>query len=288
MIPPQFGYARPSSLDEAVRILAGDPEAKVLAGGHSLIPLLKLRLAEPSQLVDIGRLAELRYVCEDGGHIAIGALTTHYEAESSDLVQRQLPLLAEAVGHVGDVQVRNRGTVGGSLAHADPAADLPAVALALNASFVAQGPSGRREIPASGFFVDMLTSALQLGEILAEIRFPKPNGTVGARYEKFNQRAIDWALVGVAAQLVFDGATVRDAAVALTAVAATPVRASAVEDALRGQSWSAELARTAAARASDGLDPPSDHRASSEYRLHLSRVLTRRALEAAARNAGVA
>lgn len=287
MIPPQFGYARPSTVEEAVNILAGDSEAKVLAGGHSLIPLLKLRLAEPSQLVDIGRVPALNYIREDNGNVAIGAMTTHYEAETSDLLGQALPLLPMTVTHVGDVQVRNRGTVGGSIAHADPAADLGATALALNATMVAQGPDGRREIPATEFFVDLLTSALQSNEVLTEIRFPKPAGKVGARYEKFNKRAIDWAIVGVAAQLVLDGDTIQDVGLGLTAIGSTPVRATAVEVALRGQKYSADLVRSASEHASDGLDPPSDHNASAEYRLHLTRVLTRRALEAAAANAGL-
>lgn len=287
MIPSQFGYARPASLDEAIKILSGDADAKVLAGGHSLIPLLKLRLAEPSQLVDIGRVPGLSYIREDNGQVAIGTMTTHYEAETSELLHKMLPLLPETVSHVGDVQVRNRGTVGGSIAHADPAADLGASAVALNATMVAQGPNGRREISAGEFFVDLLTSALQPDEILTEIRIPKPAGKVGARYEKFNKRAIDWAIVGVAAYLVFDGDIIKDVGIGLTAVGSTPVRATAVEAALRGQKWSADLARSASEHAAEGLDPPSDHNASAEYRLHLSGVLTRRAIEAAAVNAGL-
>jgi carbon-monoxide dehydrogenase medium subunit len=287
MIPPRFGYSRPSTVDEAIHILAEDPEAKILAGGHSLIPLLKLRLAEPSQLVDIGRIPGLSSIREEDGQIAIGALTTHYQAESSELLRTALPLLPLTASHVGDVQVRNRGTVGGSIAHADPAGDLGAAAVALNATMVAQGPKGRRDIPASEFFVDMLTSALEPDELLVEIRFPKARGSLGARYEKFNQRAIDWAIVGVAVQLVLDGDTIQDLGIGLTAVGSTPVRATAVEATLRGQKWSAELVRSASERASEGLDPPSDHHASAEYRLHLARVLTRRALEAAASSAGV-
>jgi len=287
MIPAAFGYSRPSSVEEAIKILSGDADAKVLAGGHSLIPLLKLRLAEPSQLVDIGRIPGLSYIREVDGHIAVGAMTTHYEAETSELLHKFVPLLPQTVTHVGDVQVRNRGTVGGSIAHADPAADLGATALALNAVMVAEGPNGRRDIPAAEFFVDMLTSALQSDELLIEVRFPKPAGTVGARYEKFNKRAIDWAIVGAAANVVLDGDTIQDLGIGLTAIGATPVRASAVESALRGQKWSADLVRAASQHASEGLDPPSDHNASAEYRLHLTRVLTRRALEAAAAGAGL-
>ncbi|HLY64160.1 MAG TPA: xanthine dehydrogenase family protein subunit M [Chloroflexota bacterium] len=282
MIPPAFAYSRPSSIEEAIEILAGDPEAKVLAGGHSLIPLLKLRLAQPSQLVDVNRIPGLSYIREEDGHIALGALTTHYQAESSELLRRSLPLLVETVGHVGDVQVRNRGTIGGSLAHVDPSADLGATALALNAVMVAQGRSGRREIPAGEFFVDLLTSALEPDELLVEIRFPRPPTPAAWRYVKFNKRAIDWAIVGVAVQLALDGNRIQDVGIGLTGVGGTPLRAVAVESALRGQTWSAELARSASEHASEGLDPPADHNASAEYRLHLTRVLTRRALEAAA------
>ena len=288
VIPPPFGYARPASVGEAVAILAADPEAKVLAGGHSLVPLLKLRLAEPSQLVDIGRIPGLRYVREEGAFVVIGAMTTHYEVETSDLLRRVIPLLPDTVRHIGDVQVRHRGTIGGSLAHADPAADLGAAALALDAVFVAHGPSGARQIPASDFFVDLLTTALAPDEVLTEVRFPIPAGTPSSCYVKFNRRSIDWAIAGVAAQVLFDGNVVRDVGIGLTAVANTPVRASAVEARLRSQRWSTELVREASQLASDGLDPPSDHSASAEYRLHLSHVLTVRALEQAALNAGVA
>lgn len=286
MIPPRFAYSRPTSVEGAIRILSDDAEAKVLAGGHSLIPLLKLRLAEPSQLVDIGRISGLSGIREESDHVTIGAMTTHYEIETSELLRRLIPLLPDTVKNIGDVQVRHRGTIGGSLAHADPAADLGAAALALDAMFIAQGPAGRREIPASMFFVDMLTTALEPAEVLTEVRFPKPRGAVGAHYLKFNKRAIDWAIVGVAAQLELEGDTIAHVAIGLTAVGNTPLRAAAAEDRLRGQKWSHELAHEAAEHASQGLDPPSDHNGSAEYRLHLSRVLTARALEQAAANAG--
>jgi aerobic carbon-monoxide dehydrogenase medium subunit len=285
VIPAAFGYSRPASVAEAIGILAGDPEAKLLAGGHSLIPLLKLRLAEPSQLVDIGRIPGLSYINEGGDYIAVGAMTTHFQIETSDLLRRLVPLLPDTVKNIGDVQVRNRGTIGGSLAHADPAADLGAAALALDARLVLQGPGGSREIGASEFFVDMLTTALEPGEVLTEVRFPRPSGSVGAHYLKFNKRAIDWAIVGVAAHLVFDGEVVTNVAIGLTALGSTPLRATLVEEALRGRKWSADLVRQASLLASEGLDPPSDHNGSTAYRLHLSRILTARALEQAGLNA---
>ncbi len=267
-------------------MLEGDEEAKILAGGHSLIPLLKLRLVQPSQLVDIARLPGLSYVREDNGAIAVGAMTTHFDVERSGLLMDALPLLPLTAATIGDVQVRNRGTIGGSLAHADPAADLGAAALALGAEFVAEGPAGRRAIPAQAFFVDVLTTALEPAEVVVEIRFPKPAGRVGADYLKFNHRAIDWAIVGIASWLVFDGDVVSDAAVGLTALGSTPLRATGVEQLLRGQKWSRDLAQAAAQRASDGLDPLSDRHGSAAYRLHLARVLTERSLIAAAARAG--
>jgi carbon-monoxide dehydrogenase medium subunit len=269
VIPASFGYRRAASADEAIALAAeyGD-EAKFLAGGHSLLPLMKLRLAMPELLIDIGRVRELSYIRDEGDHIAVGALTRHHDVEHSELLARELPLLAHAAGQVGDPQIRHRGTIGGSLAHADPASDLPAVALALSATLVATGAGGTREIPATEFFRGLFEPALEPGELLTEIRLPKPAGT-GWSFQKFTKRAIDWAIVGVAVQ--------GDAA-ALINMAPVPMRAHGVERALAGGASAAE----AAAHAADGMSPSSDINASAAYREHLARVLTRRALEEAA------
>ena len=271
MIPAAFDYARPTSLDEAVGLLAehGD-DAKLLAGGHSLLPLMKLRLAAPSVLVDIGRLRDLSYIREDGDRIRIGALTRHTDIEHSDVLAREVPLLAHAAGQVGDPQVRHRGTIGGSIAHGDPASDLPAVALALGATLTAVGPSGSREIPADDFFQGFLETALGADEVLTEISVPRMPGA-GWSFQKFNRRAQDWAIVGVAA--VHNGST----GVALVNMGSTPVRATGVEQAVAGGAGAAD----AAAHASDGLEPPADLNASPEYRRHLAQVLVRRALQEA-------
>ncbi len=270
MIPASFEYARAASVDEAIALLRqhGD-EAKVLAGGHSLLPLMKLRVAAPPMLVDVGRLAELRYVRDGGDHVAIGALTRHHDMETSGLLAAEVPLLHHAASQVGDPQVRHRGTLGGSLAHADPAADLPAVVLALGATMVARGPAGQRAIPAGQFFRSIFESALAPGELLTEVRVPKAGGR-GWAFQKFSRRAQDWAIVGVAVQQR-DGAV----GVALVHMGPTPLRASETEAALRQGAG----AREAASLADRGTDPPSDLNASAEYRRHLARVLTRRALE---------
>lgn len=270
MIPAAFDYTRAGSVEEAVSLLAshGD-DAKLLAGGHSLLPLMKLRLATPGVLVDVGRISELSYVRDQGDHVAIGALTRHHDVQHSELLAAQVPILAHVAGLVGDPQVRHRGTIGGSIAHGDPASDLPAVVLALGGTMVVRGPQGERTVAATEFFRGFLETALGPDEMLTEIRVPKAPG--GWSYQKFNRRAIDWAIVGVAA--VSDGIT----AVSLVNMAPTPVRASAVEEALAGGASPAE----AAERASDGLDPPADLNASSEYRRHLATVLVRRALEEA-------
>ena len=271
MIPAAFDYARAGSADEALALLAehGD-EAKLLAGGHSLLPLMKLRLATPSVLVDIGRVSDLSYIREDGDSVAIGALTRHHDLEHSDVLGTQVPLLRHAAAQVGDPQVRHRGTIGGSVAHGDPASDLPAVLLALRATLVAHGPSGRREIAVDDFFTGFLETALQPDELLAEIRVPKVAGA-GWSFQKFNRRAQDWAIVGVAA--VRNGTT----GVALVNMGATPLRASAVEQALSSGASAAD----AAAVADEGTEPPTDLNASEEFRRHLARVLVRRALEQA-------
>ena len=266
MIPAPFTYQRASSVDEALDLAArGGEDAKFLAGGHSLLPLMKLRLAVPEILVDIGRLRELSYIRDDGGHIAVGALTSHDELARSGLLASELPLLAHAAGQVGDPQVRHRGTIGGSLAHADSAADLPAVILALDATLVARGPSGSREIGAGEFFRGLFESALQPGELLTEIRIPKPQAA-GWSFQKFTKRAIDWAIVGVAVQ---------GGSVALVNMGPTPVRASAVERAVAAGAGP----RDAAAHAAEESSPPEDINAGRGYREHLARVLVARALE---------
>lgn len=271
MIPATFSYQRAMSVDEALDLAArAGEDAKFLAGGHSLLPLMKLRLAVPETVVDIGRLSELSYIRDGGDHIAIGALTTHGELSRSGLLAEQLPLLAHAAGQVGDPQVRHCGTIGGSLAHADPAADLPAVVLALDATLVVRGPAGGREIPAAEFFGGLFETALQPGELLTEIRIGKP-AAGGWSFQKFTKRAIDWAIVGVAVQ---------GGNVALVNMGATPLRAAGVEAALAAGAAPGE----AAAHAAEGTSPADDLNASRAYREHLARVLVGRALtEAAAR-----
>jgi aerobic carbon-monoxide dehydrogenase medium subunit len=272
LIPAPFTYLRASSVDEALdRAAEAGEDAKFLAGGHSLMPLMKLRLAVPETLIDIGRLSELSYVREDDGHIAIGALTTHDTAARSDVLARRLPLLAHAAGQIGDPQVRHCGTIGGSLAHADPAADLPAVALALGATFRTRGPSGAREIAASDFFLGLFETALQPGELLTEIRIPVPEAA-GWSFQKFSKRAIDWAIVGVAVQ---------GGSVALVNMGSTPIRATAVESALTAGAGP----REAAAHAAEGTAAPDDFNGPRAYREHLARVLVGRALEESAARA---
>jgi aerobic carbon-monoxide dehydrogenase medium subunit len=272
VIPVSFDYARASTADEALGLLAehGD-EAKLLAGGHSLLPLMKLRLATPAMLVDVGRLTELSYIRDDGDAIAIGALTRHRDVEISDVLAEHSPLLAHAASQVGDNQVRHRGTIGGSVAHSDPASDLPATLLALDASFVVRSGSGERTIAASDFFTGFLESALEPTELLTEVRVPKMNGS-GWGFQKFNRRAQDWAIVGVAAWKGANGA-----GVGLVNMGGTPIRATAVENALAQGASAAEAAELAA----EGTDAPGDLNASPEFRRHLAKVLVRRALEAA-------
>jgi carbon-monoxide dehydrogenase medium subunit len=270
VIPAAFEYVRADSVDAALSALTeyGD-EAKLLAGGHSLIPLMKLRLAAPSVLVDVGRLDDLRYINDAGDYISIGALTRHRDLETSSLLASAAPLLAHAAGHVGDPQVRHRGTIGGSLAHADPASDLPAVALAMGATIVATGPNGTREIAASEFYTGFLESALAPDELLTEIRIPKLD-TQGWSFQKFNRRAQDWAIVGVATVRA-NGST----GVGLVNMGSTPLLASAVMNAVKSGANAAD----AAALANEGTEAQSDINASSEYREHLARVLVRRSLE---------
>lgn len=277
MIPPAFDYARPSSVDEAVRTLAeAGEDAKVLAGGQSLLPLLRLRLAFPELVVDVGRIPELRGVREDGDTLVIGAMTTHHDVIRDPLVRRHAGLLAAATATVADPAVRHRGTLGGSLAHADPAGDLPAVVLALDAELVAAGPGGRRTIPAREFFLDYLQSALAPDELLVEVRVPKKDGW-SFHYEKFHRVAQAWAIVGVAALVRRDDGHIAEARIGLTNMGATPLRAAAAEQALAGAGDPQAVARAAEA-AAEGTQPSRDVSGSPEYRAHLARVLTKRAV----------
>lgn len=279
MIPAPFDYVRAESVDDAVGALVDHgEEAKVLAGGHSLIPMLRLRLAVPTTLVDVGRIDELRGVRDDGDHLVIGAATTHHDVAHDPLVARHCPAIAETVAQVGDPQVRHRGTFGGGIAHGDAAGDLPALVLALDAELVAAGPSGRRTIAAADFFVDYLETALSPDEVLVEVRVPKLDGW-GHSYEKFNRVAQAWAIVGSCALVRRDDGTIAEARVGLTHMGSTPVRATATEQALAGAS--PDAVADACAHAADGTDPPEDLNARADYRRHLARVLTRRAVEAA-------
>ncbi len=277
MIPAAFEYERPSSLAEALKMLSeGGDDARPIAGGHSLLPLMRLRLARPSLLVDIGGLADLRYVRDEGDHIAIGALCTHHELASAQELTGGCRLIAQVARQIGDPQVRHRGTIGGSIAHADPASDLPAAVLALDGAVVARGAGGSRTIPAADFFLGPLMSALEPGEILTEVRVAKRVGC-GSTYEKFQRRAQDWAIVAVAAVIESSGGTISNAAIGLTNMAGTPIRASGVEEALAGAA-SEEAIAEAAGRVSEVGTPLPDQNASSEYRLHLAEVLIRRAV----------
>ncbi|GAA4789348.1 xanthine dehydrogenase family protein subunit M [Streptomyces ziwulingensis] len=288
MIPPAFDYVRPAGVEEAVRVLAaaadaGD-EAKVLAGGQSLVPLLRLRLAFPDLVVDIGRLPGLRGVREEDGRLVVGALTTHHEVIRDPLVRRHAGLLAAATARVADPAVRHRGTLCGSLAHADPAGDLPAVLLALDAELVAVGPRGRRAIPAGEFFTDYLETALAPDELLVEVRVARTDGW-GFHYEKFQRAAQSWAVVGVAALVRRENGHIAEARIGLTNMGPTPLRASATEQALPGADGPGAVARAARA-ATLGTRPGRDASAAPDYRAHLARVLTRRAVLAAAGMAG--
>ena len=267
MIPASFAYERAASVAEAIELLGADEDAKVLAGGHSLVPAMKLRIARPSTLVDIGRIEELRYVREDGDRIAIGALTRHGQLAADPLLARECALVSRAAGLVGDPQVRHRGTIGGSVVHGDPAGDLGTVVLTLDADLVARGPDGERTIPASAFFTGPFETALAPQEVLVEIRVPKVERGV---YTKHVRRAQDWATVAVAAAVV-DGAT----RVGLASMGPTPLRARGVEEALAGGAAAAD----AASRASEGAEPPTDVSGSAAYRSDLARILVRRTLE---------
>ena len=265
MIPAQFAYARPSTLDEALTLLAQNEDAKILAGGHSLIPAMKLRLMQPPLLVDIGRLKGLSYIREEDDQIRIGATTTHYQIESSDLLKAICPLLPECAGAIGDMQVRNKGTIGGSLAHSDPAGDWPAAILTLNAELGAVSKNGERTIKADDFFVDLLTTALEPGEILREIRINKPNGRTGHAYVKMHHPASGFAVVGIAANLSLNGNNeCKTANIGVTGVAAKAYRASGVENALTGAKLDDAAISAAAAHATDGTDANGDLCASAD------------------------
>jgi carbon-monoxide dehydrogenase medium subunit len=281
VIPAAFDYVAPTTVDAAVQALAeAGEDAKVLAGGQSLLPVLRMRLAAPTKLIDLNRVPELRGVREDGDALVIGAMTTHHDVLHDSLVAEHAALLAEATGTVADPQIRHRGTFGGSLAHADPAADLPAAALAMDAEMVIAGSDGRRTVPAAEFFVDLFTTALQPSEILCEIRVPKRTGW-HAHYEKFNRVAQAWPIVAVAATVRVDGDTIAEARVGLANMGSTPLRATGVEQALVGQPATAETIKAAAEHAAEGTNPAVDANADAAYRQHLARVLTGRAVSAA-------
>jgi carbon-monoxide dehydrogenase medium subunit len=282
MIPAQFNYEAPTTIDEALSMLSANPDdAKILAGGHSLIPAMKLRLAQPALLVDLARIKDLSYIREDAHNILIGAMTTHYEIESSSLLKRICPLLPECASHIGDVQVRNKGTIGGSVAHSDPAGDWPAAIIPLNAEMIAVRKGGERVIKADDFFVDFLTTALQPGEILREIRIAKPTGRFGHSYQKVRHPASGFAVVGAAVALNLADNSCRAAGVGITGVAAKAYRAVDVEKALVGKQIDEAVATDAAAHAGDGVELNADLYASADYRKHLAIVYTRRAIQSA-------
>lgn len=280
MIPVAFDYEVAESVDHALELLGqhGD-EAKLLAGGHSLLPIMKLRLAAPALLVDLGRITDLNYVRDEGDHLAIGAMTRHTDVERNPIVQEHCGLLSYTASLVGDPQVRHRGTIGGSLAHADAASDLPSTLMALDASFVVKGPNGERSVAIADFFKDYLTSDLAPDEVLTEVRVPKLSASTGWSYQKFTRRAMDWAVVGVAAVVEKSNGSIGTARIGLTNMGSTPLRATAAESALSGADPGSVA--EASNSADEGTSPSSDIAASDEYRRHLARVLTKRAVEEA-------
>jgi aerobic carbon-monoxide dehydrogenase medium subunit len=286
MIPTSFDYVTAKNLDDALSLLAKHKDdAKLLAGGHSLLPAMKLRIAQPKVLIDISRIKDLNYIREEGGQVRIGAMTTHFQIETSDLLRRVCPLLPETATNLGDMQVRNKGTMGGSIAHADPAADWPAAVIALGAEMVAVGPKGERVIKSDDFFVELFTSALQPGEILREIRFTPPKGKFGQAYMKFRHPASGFAVVGLAVSLTAEGSKCGACSVGVTGLSGKAFRAGGVERALKGASLDGKTLSAAADHVADGVDANSDLFASGEYRKHLAQVYARRALEAAASRA---
>jgi carbon-monoxide dehydrogenase medium subunit len=282
VIPAAFDYTAPPTLQEALTALAeaGD-DAKVLAGGQSLLPVLRMRLNAPDRLIDLGRIEELRGITDEGDHVVIGAMTTYADVLASDVVRQHAALLAKAVKEVADPQIRHRGTVGGALVHADPAGDVGAPVLALDAELVIAGPGGERSVAAGDFFRDLFDTAVGEGEVLARIRVPKHTGW-GAHYEKFVRVAHQWSIVGVGVTLRVDGGAIAEARIGLTNMGSTPLRATAVEQALVGRPATDEAVREACAAAAEGTSPPSDLNGSADYRRHLATVLTRRAVLAAA------
>ncbi len=282
MIPAQFDYVAPTSVDDALAALAehGD-DAKILAGGQSLLPVLRMRLNAPEMVIDLGRIESLRGVRDDGDSIVIGAMTTHATVGSDPLVAEHAALIREAIKHLADAQIRHRGTFGGALAHADPGGDLGAPALVLGAQFVIAGAGGTRTVEAGDFFVDLFETAIGDDEILTEVRVPKHTGW-GVGYEKFVRIAHQWPIVSVAATVQTEGGTISEAKVGLTNMGSTPLRARAVEQALAGQPATEDAVRTAAAQAAEGANPPSDLNGDADYRRHLATVLTARAVRAAA------
>ena len=282
MIPVAFDYARPKTVDEAIAALqAGGEDAKIMGGGQSLMPVLRLRMAAPSVVVDTTRIDEMKGIADTGDTITIGAGETHHAVMNNPLVKQHVPLLVQATATVADPQIRHRGTVGGALAHADPAGDLPAVAAALDAQFTIAGPGGRRTVGAAEFFEDYFTTAVGPDEVLVSMAFPKMGAGWGTHYEKFNRTAQAWAIVGVAAAVKTEGGKITEARVGLTNMGATPIRAKAVEAALVGAASIADI-EAAAAHAAEGTSATSDIHADAEYREHLARVLTKRAVATAA------
>ena len=279
MIPLAFDYEVAESVDHAIELLGqhGD-EAKLLAGGHSLLPIMKLRLAAPTVLIDLGRIGDLNYVRDEGDHLAVGAMTRHCDAERDPTLQEHCGLVSYTASLVGDPSVRHRGTIGGSISHGDAASDLPSALLALDATFVVRGPNGERTVAVGDFFQDYLQTTLAPDEVLTEIRVPKLNGA-GWSYKKFNRRAQDWAVVGAAAVVERSNGSIGSARIALTNMGSTPIRATAAESALSGADPSSVAEATSSA--DEGTSPSSDIAASSEYRRHLARVLSRRAVEEA-------
>lgn len=282
MIPSAFDYAAPATVAEALDVLAaaGD-DVKLLAGGQSLIPVMKLRLADPAMVIDLGRIGELSGVRDDGDALLIGAMTTHHQISTDPLIAAHVPLLAKAAATVADPQVRHRGTFGGALVHADPAGDLPAPVLAADATFILAGQDGERRVAAVDFFQGYFTTAVEDGEILTHVRVPKYTGW-GAHYEKFTRVAQQWSIVAVAAMVRVEGGTIAEARIGLTNVASTPLRATAVEQALVGAPLTQEAIADASAHAAEGTDPASDLNGDAAYRRHLAEVLTKRAVIAAA------
>jgi len=281
MIPARFDYSAPETLSEALQLLGGNDEAKVLAGGQSLTPMMKFRLAQPGHLIDLARIPDLNFVAEENGVIRIGAMTTHHQVETSTLIREKCPLLAKTAGHIGDVQVRNRGTIGGSVVHADPAADYPAALLALEAKVKLAGASGERVVPLDEFLVDALTTSLEEAEILTEVHVPVERAGVTTAYRTLIQPASGFAIVGVGVRLGVENGSISFARVAVTGVGSKPYRATAVEQALEGQAPGTAVFAAAAAHAADGIDVLSDMHASTEYRANLSVVQVRRAIEEA-------